>query len=61
MLATFCEEQVAASAESVKGEDTSAPLPGLLTVTVANAGLTKMRMDEPIESFWSKFIEKTRR
>jgi hypothetical protein len=38
MAATFCEEQVVASAERVKGEETSAPLPGLLTVTLPNAG-----------------------
>ena len=34
-----CDEQLGASAERVKGEETWAPLPGLLTVTVANAGL----------------------
>ena len=34
----FCEEQFAALAESLKGEDTVAPLAGLLTLTPANAG-----------------------
>lgn len=57
MAATFCEEQVAALAERLKGEETSAPLPGLLTVTDANEGVAKMRrLDEPMESFWNKFI-----
>jgi hypothetical protein len=32
-----CDEQLAALAVSVKGELTSAPFPGLLTVTVAKA------------------------
>jgi len=33
-----CEEQLGALAESVKGEETVAPLPGVLTVTPAKAG-----------------------
>jgi len=41
MEATFCEEQVEAEAESVKGDETCAPLAGELTVTLAMAGKAK--------------------
>ena len=57
MADTFCEEQVAASAERVKGEETSAPFPGLLMVTAANAGPARIAsMDEPTESLSNRFI-----
>jgi hypothetical protein len=58
MAATFWEEQFAASAERVKGEETSAPFPGLLTATAANAELVRIpSADEPMESFWSRFMK----
>jgi hypothetical protein len=38
----LCEEQSEADAERVNGEVTSAPLAGLLTVTLANAGKAKL-------------------
>jgi hypothetical protein len=34
-----CEEHAEAVAERLKGEETSAPLAGLLTLTPANAGI----------------------
>jgi hypothetical protein len=55
-----CDEQLGASAESVKGEETWAPFPGLLTVTVANAGLARRAStDEPMKSFWNRFMKDT--
>jgi hypothetical protein len=58
MAATFCEEQVAASAVRLNGEETD-PFPGLLTVTPANAELVRIASaDEPMESFWSRFMKK---
>jgi hypothetical protein len=44
MAETDCEEQVAAEAVSAKGEETTETLPGLITVTVANAGTPAVRL-----------------
>ena len=46
MALTFCEEHEADVAESVNGDPTSAPLAGLLTVTVASAGNAMATMSE---------------
>ena len=60
MAETGWEEQLAAVAESVKGDETWAPLPGLLTVTPANAGLArKASRAEPMESLRSNFMKVT--
>ena len=58
MAATFWLEQVLASAERLNGVETWAPLPGLETVTLANAGLARRAStDEPKESFRSNFMK----
>lgn len=58
MAATGWEEQLVALAESVKGEETWAPLPGLLTVTPANAGADRRANSvQPREVFRKTFIE----
>jgi hypothetical protein len=46
MGATFCEEQVDAEADSVKGEDTSELFEGLLIVTPAIAGIVMIAASE---------------
>ncbi len=43
MALTDSEEQVAAVAERLNGEETSSPLTGLLTTTPANAGTEPIR------------------
>ena len=45
MLATGCDEQTEERAESLNGESTSAPFTGLFTVTAANAGREKEKID----------------
>ena len=44
---TLCEEQVEASADNVKGEETSVSLTGELTVTPANAGRERASAPKP--------------
>ncbi|HTW61573.1 MAG TPA: hypothetical protein VMD55_07155 [Terracidiphilus sp.] len=57
MEATFCDEQVAAEADSVNGEDTSELLAGLLTVTPAIAGIaTETATEEATKSARVMFI-----
>jgi hypothetical protein len=46
MVTTFCDEQVLAIAERLKGEDTSVLFTGLLTVTPASAGMVKVTASE---------------
>ena len=50
MTITACEEQFVAEAERVKGEETTAPLPGLLTLMPANAGPVDRASIEPIQN-----------
>jgi hypothetical protein len=52
MAVTGCDEQVVATAESLKGESTFAPLAGLFTVTLANAGREIDRINEPMNESW---------
>lgn len=55
MESTGCEEQVAEFATSSKGDVTEAPLPGLLTVTPASAGVASITSnDEGRKSFFFK-------
>jgi hypothetical protein len=57
MAFTFCDEQVDALAESVKGEETSVLLTGLLTVTPASAGtVIATKSEEATESDRMMFI-----
>jgi hypothetical protein len=52
MVDVFCDEQLAALAESENGDPTWAPLAGLLTVTLARAGAARVASsDEPSKNF----------
>ena len=42
MVLTDCPEQLDESADKLKGEETSAPLPGLLMLTSVKAGTAAM-------------------
>jgi hypothetical protein len=58
MAAVTCDEQLAAFAVSVKGELTSAPFPGLLTVTVAEAETEKLAKTKDARKIWlRRFIK----
>jgi hypothetical protein len=46
MVATLCDEQVAAVAERVNGEGTSVLFTGLFTITPASAGTVRARTKE---------------
>lgn len=60
MAAMGCEEQSEAQAESVKGEETAAPLPGLLTLTPANAGLaSRASANPPAHNVLNVFMKRT--
>ena len=56
MAAMDCEEQSAAQAESVKGDETVAPLPGLLTWTPANAEPAQRVRIEPLQNSLRKTL-----
>jgi hypothetical protein len=65
MEAMFCEEHVDATAESIKGDETWAPLAGELTVTPARAGtagrasnnVADMRAERRFMTFLLKLVE----
>jgi hypothetical protein len=46
MVTTLCDEQVAALAERVKGDETSVLFTGLFTVTPASAGTVRAKTKE---------------
>ena len=54
METTFLDEQVLAVADSLKGEETVAPVEGLLTVTPANAGKDTAKTVEQVRANFLK-------
>ena len=58
MAEVVCDEQLAAPAVSVKGEVTSAPFPGLLTVTPAKEGREKLASAREARKSWVRIFIK---